>query len=237
MSDAEEVFEIERAVDLEQVAAARRDETAALILQNARTARRFDPVGKVRSHKFENVLLILGLVLSIGCLAMCLLVFVVSWGLTGEINGTSLSFGAVFLSLVLVFVFANHLRKFLIRRVDRSFVKKVAKRMKVVESRVPAAVRYRLAWPLCEGTWFRGEQVLASWTRDLSKVRYGLAGDASVVLFGSKKSIVEQAILFASFSDQEDIVRFLEQRGVEIERIGEHLLPGTTVERNLYPDG
>jgi len=235
MADSGEVFEIARTVDAERVATARRDQTAALILQNARTSKRFDPAGKVRTPAFERALQIVGLVLCGGGFALTLLILVVEWLLSGEVNGKALVFGAVFLALFLVFIFSTRLRRRMTERVDRGFVRKVAKRMKEIEHRIPATVVYRIDWPQCEAVWLRDDEVIAGWKRDLAKVRYGLIGDASIVLFRGQKSIVAQAILFASFEDQAKIASFLQEKGVELERIGEHLLPESTVKRDLFP--
>jgi len=225
MSSEDEPLLFTTAVDAERCGRVRRDVARAMIVQNARIAKRWDPAAKVRTSRFEGCLTQIGLGFSIMGAGLMLLFMAIEGP-----HYQSVGMLLFFLSAILLLVFVPRVRKRILKGVDRSLVRTAGRLVAKVEKRLPAVVGYELDGLRCRCRWSHEEQELASWDKDLSRTPYGLVGDAGIVLFASAKRQSPQVILF----DTSDELRSaLADLGIELEVIDEELLPDTTSERSF----
>ncbi|MCC7385465.1 MAG: hypothetical protein IT384_26685 [Deltaproteobacteria bacterium] len=201
---------------------AQTDLSRALILQNNRTARRFDVMGRHRTEENEARLFSLARKLVMAGFVLSALLAV----LDREVGWLML----VFLLLYLLFRVLVPLRQRAIDALDGVLIRRAARF--IARVRLPAQMRIRI-----EGSSIRGENIAPegdgrTWSRDLGSCRYALAGAVSLMLFTSKRGLNPMIVLFVPEALERDRLRTaLTERGYEVETLSRELLPSGVLVR------
>ena len=200
----------------------------ALILQNSRAARRFDPASRVRTHRNEEWLRRFGLVAVALGLALALLLVVGVYATQGVVRPLHALLLVVFVVLLPVFIALPRLRAAAMRRLDAMLARRAA-----------GAIR---AWPVSvereytiEGSTLRSRTGEASAERPLAGLTYGLRGETVLMLFAKPRSQNPKLIVLVEGDDVEGdaVVEALRAAtGAHIERLARELMPATTLERS-----
>lgn len=207
--------------DAAMLEAAETDVRRALILQNSRVATRLDPVSKVRTHRNEERVRRVGLVVS-GAGAMLATTLVIgTYVARGEVRVLHLGLLLVFLVLVPLFLVLPRLRQAGVRRLDALLARRAKKVMAAWT--VGVERRYEL-----EGAALRSDVGGNVIERSLSGLCYGLIGDRTLLLYTSRNAQTAKLVVLVG----EEGERVAEALDIEIERLARDLMPATTVERS-----
>lgn len=206
--------------------AAELDLARALILQNARTARRWDVLGAHRTAKNERRLRVLGLSLTLVGGALSLLLALSSSLRLGQPAPSHLALLVTFAVLSIVFWRLPRLRAAGVRRLD-AVLRGRARRI-LARARPDDRLRYTLSDHSLRCESVATETPKLRYERSTSQLRYALAGETSLILFASKRSQNPTSVVLCSASE---LQRALIALGVELEHLSKDLLPPSTLER------
>lgn len=198
------------------------DVARALIVQNARIARRGDPFGRHRTRALEGRLVAPGVLLSaVGAAASLWWLFASRRG-----GGVPIAVFAAFLTSGVIFRFLRPLRAAAIRHLDASLRRSARRTTSSVRPR--SQLRYSIGDSLrCEDVEVSPPQ--RRFDVPLAELRYALAGEASLVLFRRRSALRVRAVVFGRHPTLEGA---LADAGVEIEALSRDLLPDTTTPRS-----
>lgn len=201
---------------------ARIDVARALIVQNNRAGRRFDPVGRLRTPENEaralalaRKLVVVGLVLSV-FLAL--------------IQPRSAWFLLLFLVLYVCFRYLEPLRQRAVDALDGVLIRRAGRVLAKVRAPSVSRVAIQGSTIGAESHGLGGQR--RTWTRDLGSVRYALVGEVTLILFGDRRGLRPKIVVFLSEEgERERVTALLRARGHEVETLSRDLLSGVLVRR------
>lgn len=200
------------AIDEAFLLRAHTDLRRALVLQNARFARRADPFAKSRA-KIEEPLRLLGVAVSLAGLALSALLVAV--GFAGRWAVVLL---VAFAILVPVFLFATRLRSWLMKRTDQRLARLADRTLRAAWA-AGQVRRYRLQGARLES----GVDPEPLAPRSLDGLHHALVGECTVALFRHAKAFQVRAVI--PTPEPAQLASALEALGVTCEPLDPRLLP------------
>lgn len=209
-------------IDPELLERARIDMARALILQNNRTSRRFDPLGRLRTAENEARVLAIGRKLVIVGLVLAALLVLLA--------RRSAWLVVPFLVLHLCFRFLMPLRQRALEAVDGFLIGR-ARRL-LAKLRTPSHTRLQLRGTALSVETRGPDGTVRTWTRDLRGCSYALVGEVSLMMFKNKRALRPGFVVFVRDpSERERLAKALEAQSQEVETLSPALLSGVVARR------